>query len=80
LLRVACPLPVRLREDQRVVTAAPDKPVADAATREHKEREAIRLTLYGEGGSGAAVALDLVRAVALAVRLLKAAAPGLRWT
>jgi hypothetical protein len=65
-----------------VVTAAPDKPVADAATREHeeREREAIRLTLYGEGGSVAAVELDLVRAVALTGRLLKAAAPGLRWT
>jgi hypothetical protein len=42
--------------------------------------EAIRLTLYGEGGSVAAVELDLVRAVALAGRLLKAAAPRLRWT
>jgi hypothetical protein len=42
--------------------------------------EAIRLTLYGEGGSVPAVELDLVRAVALANRLLKAPAPGLRWT
>ena len=44
------------------------------------DSKAIRLRLYGEGGSVAAVELDLVRAVALAGPMLKAAAPRLRRT
>jgi hypothetical protein len=56
-----------------VVTAAFDKLVADAATREQEEREAIRLTLYGEGTAFAAIELDPVRTVALAGRLIETA-------
>jgi hypothetical protein len=45
------------------VTAVPDKLVADAATREQEEREceAIRLTLYREGGAFTPVELNPVR-------------------
>jgi hypothetical protein len=41
-------------------------------------RREIRLTLYGQAGPAAAVALDPVRAVALAGELIAAALPRLR--
>jgi hypothetical protein len=42
--------------------------------------EQISMTFYGEAGAVAAVDLDLVGVVALAVRLFEATLPRLRWT